>query len=159
MPTPVVEENDKKSEQHVLRSISSINYVVLLCTDLPAMKQFYSRVMNFPVERDWGDWVEYRVGGTLLTLRPRGRRYDGPAVEGAAGVQLAFQVAPHHVTACFHDLTAADVRILEEVTDKSSGHRTVFFQDPDGNILEIYAELSNATETPSREITLQKHHL
>jgi catechol 2,3-dioxygenase-like lactoylglutathione lyase family enzyme len=27
------------------------------------------------------------------------------------------------------------------VTDQPFGHRTVFFRDPDGNILEIYAEI------------------
>jgi catechol 2,3-dioxygenase-like lactoylglutathione lyase family enzyme len=27
------------------------------------------------------------------------------------------------------------------VTDQPFGHRTVFFRDPDGNVLEIYAEI------------------
>jgi len=31
--------------------------------------------------------------------------------------------------------------LLVEPKDQPWGHRTVFFRDPDGNILEIYADL------------------
>lgn len=33
------------------------------------------------------------------------------------------------------------VAILSGPTDQPFGHRTLFFRDPDGNALEIYAEL------------------
>jgi catechol 2,3-dioxygenase-like lactoylglutathione lyase family enzyme len=33
------------------------------------------------------------------------------------------------------------VPLLEPPTDHAFGHRTVFFRDPDGNLLEIYAEI------------------
>ncbi len=31
--------------------------------------------------------------------------------------------------------------IVDGRTDQPFGHRTLFFRDPDGNVLEIYAEI------------------
>jgi lactoylglutathione lyase len=45
------------------------------------------------------------------------------------------------VDACAAELTAAGVLIVSPPTDQPFGHRTLFFRDPDGNVLEIYAEL------------------
>jgi lactoylglutathione lyase len=33
------------------------------------------------------------------------------------------------------------VKILAGPADQPWGHRTLFFRDPDGNVLEIYAEI------------------
>lgn len=135
----------------MLRAIRNLDYVVLLCEDVAAMRCFYREVMAFSVYRDWGEWVEFRVGGSLLTLRPRGRPYDGSASPQAAGVQLAFRVAPDQVEPCYTELAAKGVEMLEAPQDRPSGHRTIFFRDPEGNILEIYADLAAPDFAPGRE--------
>jgi catechol 2,3-dioxygenase-like lactoylglutathione lyase family enzyme len=45
------------------------------------------------------------------------------------------------VQLCADALKAAGVAIVSGPTDQDWGHRTLFFRDPDGNVLEIYAEL------------------
>ena len=62
---------------------------------------------------------------------------------GAAspGVQLAFLVLPEEVDVCHQRLAERGVEILEPPTDQARGHRTVYFSDPEGNILEVYAEI------------------
>jgi catechol 2,3-dioxygenase-like lactoylglutathione lyase family enzyme len=122
-------------------NLHTLDYVILLCTDLPGMKAFYHELLGFPVERDWEDWIEMRAGAILLTLRRRGRHYDGSATPGSAGVQLAFRVEPAQVDACYSELFEQQVEILEEPRDQDYGHRTLFFKDPEGNVLEIYAEI------------------
>jgi catechol 2,3-dioxygenase-like lactoylglutathione lyase family enzyme len=57
-------------------------------------------------------------------------------------VQLAFRVAPQEVDEWHTELLKKRVEILEPPQDWDYGHRTLFFKDPEGNILEIYAELS-----------------
>jgi lactoylglutathione lyase len=126
----------------MLRAIRSLDYVVLLCRDPRAQKQFYNETLGFPVYRDWNDWIELQIGASLLALRPRDRPYDGPGCPGSASLQLAFRVAPDQVEPCYRELIARGVEMLEGVTDRPSGHRTIFFRDPEGNILEIYAELA-----------------
>ena len=105
------------------------------------MRVFYHEILGFPIHRDWGDWLEMRVGEVMLTLRPRGRPYDGPKMPNSAGVQLAFRVAPDEVETCHNKLVQKQVEIIEAPRDWDYGHRTLFFKDPDGNILEIYAEI------------------
>lgn len=123
-----------------LSAIRSLDYVVLLCDDMQAMRRFYEGILGLPVHLDWAGWLELRVGATILALRPRGRRYDGPGSEGA-GVQLAFRVEPDEVDTCHTELVGLGVEIVEPPTTYEYGHRTLFFLDPERNVLEIYAEV------------------
>ena len=125
----------------MLTNLHTLDYVILLCEDLARMKAFYHEILAFPIERDWEGWIEMRVGAILLTLRKRGRPYDGPVSSGAAGIQLAFRVAPSDVETWHRELLQKQVEILEAPRDQDYGHRTLFFRDPEGNILEIYAEI------------------
>ena len=125
----------------MLMNLHNLDYVILLCEDLPRMKAFYHEILGFLIVRDWDDWIEMQVGAVLITLRKRGRPYDGAKLPDSAGVQLAFRVAPAEVDACFSELHLKGVEILEEPRDQDYGHRTLFFKDPEGNILEIYADI------------------
>ena len=119
--------------------IHHLSYVILLCENLARMKAFYHEALGFPIERNWEDWIEMRAGTVLLTLRRRGRSYDGSGAPGSAGVQLAFRVSPADVDACYEELIKIKVEVLEEPRDQDYGHRSLFFKDPEGNILEVYA--------------------
>ena len=125
----------------MLKAIRNLDYVILLCEDVLRMKRFYHEVMGFPIYRDWDGWVELQVGAVLLTLRPRGRDYDGPHTPSAASVQLAFRVTPDEVDGCYRELIEKQVEMLEAVTDRGYGHKTFFFKDPENNVLEIYADV------------------
>jgi predicted enzyme related to lactoylglutathione lyase len=82
------------------------------------------------------------AGGVLLGLRLRDRDYDGRGGGSASpGVQLAFLVSPAEVDACHQQLVEGGIEILEPPTDQPRGHRTVYFSDPEGNVLEVYAEI------------------
>jgi glyoxylase I family protein len=125
----------------MLASIRNLDYLVLLCDDPALMKVFYHETLGFPIYRDWEDWVELRLGSVLLTLRRRGRSYDGKKYPNSASVQLAFRVAPQEVDGCYRELLQKQVQIIEAPRDQEYGHRTLFFKDPEGNILEIYADI------------------
>ena len=105
------------------------------------MKTFYHEILGFPVYRDWENWIELRVGAVLLTLRKRGRPYDGQKYPHSASLQLAFRVSSHEVDECYNELLQKQVEIIEPPRDQNYGHRTLFFKDPEGNILEIYADI------------------
>jgi glyoxylase I family protein len=127
-----------------LGGIGNLDYTVLLCNRLAETRAFYRDVMGFTLETDRENWVSFRVGAALLTLRPRGVWPvcdDGKALPGSAAVQLAFRVAPLAVDACHAELVAKGVPILRPPTDLPAWrHRTLFFRDPEDNIIEIYAE-------------------
>ncbi|SRR5258706_4746965 len=131
----------------MLKTIRNLDYVVLLCDDVESMKGFYRDIMGFPIYRDWGDWFEMQVGAVLLTLRPRGRSYDGVSARDSAGVQLAFRVTPDDLPSCFEELKNKGVTMLEKPQDSGYGHYTFFFKDPENNILEIYADVPTIKST------------
>ena len=123
--------------------IRHLDYTVVFARDMARMRRFYGETMSFPLNRELGpQWVEYRVGSCLLALTTRGMMFNDPAPpHGALTVQLAFRVAPSEVSTCADSLRARGVELLGPPTDQPWGHRTVFFRDPDGNVLEIYAEI------------------
>jgi glyoxylase I family protein len=125
-----------------LGSIRNLDHTILICQDLDKMRSFYANTMGLHIHGALPNWVEFQVGAALLTLRSHGRDYDGPAVNTrSAKVQLAFRVPPADVALAELALREAKVSIVESTTDQAWGHRTLFFKDPENNVLEIYAEI------------------
>ena len=126
----------------MLHPISGLTYTILLVDDLDAMKRFYRELFPFEIVGETDTTLTFRPGNTLLSLRQRTRDYDGRGPRrDAPGVQLAFRVSPEEVDSCYEQLVALDVEVAEPPTDQPRGHRTVYFYDPEHNLLEIYAEI------------------
>jgi lactoylglutathione lyase len=126
----------------MLHPIRELTYTILLVDDLDAMKRFYRELFPFETIGETDTTLTFRPGNTLLSLRQRTRDYDGhgPRLD-SPGVQLAFRVAPEEVQSCYEQLVALGVEIVEPPTDQPRGHRTLYFLDPEHNLLEIYAEI------------------
>lgn len=127
-----------------LRAIKTLDYIVIPCRDLPTMRAFYREVLGLPSAYERHDWVTFQLGEVTLALRPRTapffaltRDVDSPSV------QLAFRVDYDQVDRCHEDLMALGVSILEPPKDQLWGHRTLYVADPEGNVLELYADLTS----------------
>lgn len=125
-----------------LSTIQALDYTVIRVRDMEAMRDFYGRVLRFPFVRELSpNWVEYRIGPNILALATGFRFVENEPLEpGAATVQLAFRVPYEAVDVCAAELTAASIPMLSPPTDQPWRHRTLFFRDPDGNLMEIYAD-------------------
>jgi lactoylglutathione lyase len=123
--------------------IRSIDYTVIFARQMPAMREFYGTTLGFPLHRELSPrWIEFRVGSNILALTEHGGRFDDPSLPiGALSLQLAFRVAPGEVADCAAVPADRGVSIISGPTDQPFGHRTLFFRDPDGDVLEIYAEI------------------
>lgn len=135
--------SDETNPVTALSHIRQIDYTVIFARDLDAMRRFYENVMGFAPTRALNDrWFEYHLGSTTLALTTHGGRFDDPPpAKNALSVQLAFRVPPEMVAACAAELEAKGIALVSPLTDHAFGHRTIFFRDPDGNVLEIYAEI------------------
>lgn len=124
-------------------AIRSMDYVIVLCDDLDRMQEFYASLFGFQVQiEEPGQWVGFHVGAMILGLRPRGHPYDGPGIEGSsAAVQLSFRVPPADVDIAHQTLKVKGIDVIEAPTNQDWGHRTLFFADPENNIIEIYADI------------------
>lgn len=128
---------------HPMRAIRSLDYTILWARDMQAMRRFYADVMRFePYFELSGDWLEFRVGGNILALCKPGLIVpDETPPMGVGAVHLAFRVRREDVDACEASLRAEGIVVVSPATDQPWGHRTMFFRDPDGNLLEIYADI------------------
>jgi catechol 2,3-dioxygenase-like lactoylglutathione lyase family enzyme len=138
----VVNERDSRAGS-AFRAIQAIDYTVIFVRDMAAMRRFYEDVLGFQVQRELSPgWIEYRVGENTLTLaRPSRTAADAPIPRGSASLQLAFRVSAPEVDQCAEELVRQSIDLLSPPTDQVFGHRTLFFRDPDGNLLEVYAEI------------------
>jgi catechol 2,3-dioxygenase-like lactoylglutathione lyase family enzyme len=125
------------------KAIRAIDYTVIFVRDMVAMRRFYENVIGLPLLRQLTpNWLEYQLGGNTLALaRPSLTASDAPTPAGSAALQLAFKVSAFDVDACADELVRAGVALVSPPTDRAFGHRTLFFRDPDGNLLEIYAKI------------------
>jgi len=126
------------------KDIRAIDYTVIIVRDMESMQRFYEDVLCFRLLRKLSpDWIEYQIGENILALSNPGRTIlDAPIPNGTAAVQLAFKVSVPVVDQCANELTLKGVKLESPPTDQVFGHRTLFFRDPDGNLLEIFAEIS-----------------
>ncbi|HMM90325.1 VOC family protein [Bradyrhizobium sp.] len=124
-------------------AIRAVDYTVIFVRDMAAMRRFYEGVLCFSLTRELSaGWIEYQIGGNTLALaRPSRTAKDAPTPAGSASLQLAFRVAAADVDRCAEELVRHGVVLMEPPKDQPFGHRTLFFRDPDGNLLEVYAEI------------------
>jgi glyoxylase I family protein len=143
-----------------INAIRSIDYVIVLCDDLEKMKRFYIDVFNFCIEEETDHWIAFRVGTLFLGLRPRGRPYDGSKIPNmSAAIQLSFRVPPADVDLAYQALKTKNIDVIESPTNQDWPHRTLFFSDPENNILEIFADIhpNDTAAAPSGHHLLAKH--
>ncbi|WP_108882301.1 VOC family protein [Anderseniella sp. Alg231-50] len=124
-------------------SVRAIDYTVIFVRDMEAMRYFYEDIMRFPMSRQLSsNWFEYSVGGNTLVLsRPGLTAADVPTPYGSASLHLAFKVSAREVDQCAEELMHKGIDLVSPPTNRDFGHRTLFFRDPDGNLLEVFAEL------------------
>ncbi|WGD55814.1 VOC family protein [Bradyrhizobium sp. CB1650] len=137
------EPSDGRKGRAPFGSIRAIDYTVIFVRDMTTMRRFYEDVLAFPLLRELSpNWIEYRIGANTLALaRPSRTATDAPTPTGSASLQLAFKVSAPEVDQCADELMRQGVALLSPPTDQSFGHRTLFFRDPDGNLLEVFAEI------------------
>ena len=135
--------------------LKDIGHVLLRVLDLERSKKFYSEVLGFHVLEE-----DPEHGGTFMALPGQSHAIDlfqvkdaelaGRQTPGARGLgHIAFRVededALKDAYATLREHGVEITRMIDHVSQKS-----VYFDDPDGNTLEIYFERPDALEIFAR---------
>ena len=138
--------------------IRSLGHVVLKVTDLERSEHFYADLLGLKV------CARYDENGMKMTFFSLGNHHDlalfevsgGEAAEGAAGL--------HHVAFCI-GTTLDQLREAKAYLDAAgveadpTDHdvtKSLYFHDPDGNMIEVFVEVSDGWRSdPNRIATVQ----
>ena len=122
--------------------ICRIDHVVLNCRDVEATAAWYERVMGFEREEFFGPIyrIALKFGRAKINLRPVGaENWITAAVETPGSLDLCF-ITESGIGGAIERLKIEGVEIIRGPTAQTGAMgpmTSVYFRDPDGNLLEI----------------------
>jgi catechol 2,3-dioxygenase-like lactoylglutathione lyase family enzyme len=124
-------------------SIRQIKETCLYVTDLDRTTRFYHDALGLPViGRVEGRHVFFRAGTSVLLCfiaSTTKEDQDLPPHYGSGHLHMAFEVAPTDYEIWKEKVGQAGIPIIHEAAWRG-GHRSFYFHDPDGHVLEIVPE-------------------
>ena len=117
--------------------ITAIDHLVLTVRDPEAAAKFYNRVLGLDIVRFGEGRVALQVGDQKINLQYLGQEIRNHAAIGSGDLCLLTDQMPEDTVAM---LTDKGVPIVEGPVEKTGARgpfTSVYFNDPDGNLIEI----------------------
>lgn len=122
----------------------TLNHTIIPSRDKHKSAAFLAGILGLPVGRPFGPFVPVPVGESL-TLDYADVDFADRGVTDIAPHHYAFQVGEAEFDAIFERIVAAGLRYYAEPHEPHRygeintwrGGRTVYFDDPDGHIMEV----------------------
>ena len=119
-----------------------ISVLTIAANDLQAMKNFYNEKLGWKPVAENKDIIFYQMNGFLLSICKRKEltTFIGINSEGSGfrGVTFGYNVATENeVKELYKELKSKGVKLLNEPTAPPFGGLFFYFEDIEGNILEI----------------------
>ncbi|HEX8038570.1 MAG TPA: VOC family protein [Chryseosolibacter sp.] len=122
---------------------TKIKETCLYVRDLEKAKEFYSGALGLPViGYEQEKHLFLRVGvSVLLLFNPDDskEKVSPPPHFGGGKQHFAFEVATHAYEDSKDQISGKGIAIIDEITWRS-GKKSFYFNDPEGNVLEIVPE-------------------
>jgi len=134
-------------------NIDRIDHVVMTVRDLDATCDFYSRVLGMRVVTFAGGRKALAFGRQKINLHVAGREFEPKAAHPAPGSVDLCLIATGTLDAVIAHLGACAVPILEGPVAKTGATgpiRSVYFRDPDANLIEVSTYVDDGIEADTR---------
>ena len=120
--------------------IDRIDHVVLTVFDVERTIDFYSRVLGMEPVTFAGGRRGLAFGRQKLNLHQAGREFEPKALKPAPGAMDFCLVTETPLAEVIETLKAQGVAIIQGPVDKTGATgpiKSVYFRDPDGNLVEV----------------------
>jgi catechol 2,3-dioxygenase-like lactoylglutathione lyase family enzyme len=118
----------------------------LLVSDVRALRDFYRKVLKLTPEPDLPEYAEFDVGGgglALYDVRYHNRLAPGSAKAGQNRSAM-IEVEVEDVDAEYARLRRAVQQWVKPPTTQPWGSRSIYFRDPEGNLVNLYSRVPAA---------------
>ncbi len=116
------------------------NGICIVTDNVPRLCAFYRRILQLPPE-DANIFEIIPTEGAVLSIYSSKRTENAApgCLEGSGNGRYTIEFEVEDVDREFERLTAMDVEVVKPPTTQPWGRRSVWFRDPDRNIVNFYA--------------------
>lgn len=119
-----------------------LTHVCLFTDDVQKLAKFYGAVLDVPVPSDNTVYIQFNLeGGAYLSIYHIDEQNklapDSAALRQNRSTILEFHV--DDVDGDYERLTAIGVDWVKHPTTQEWGNRSIYFRDPDGNLVNFYS--------------------
>ena len=126
-----------------MKAGNMIRGICLLTENVPVLARFYSVLLDVPFEGD-ETHAALKIGGIHLTFFSwEGMEQMAPgSMQGTGHGGFTLDIEVPDVDAAYGRILATGAQIVKPPQSYSWGTRSVWFRDPDGNIVNFFQRLS-----------------
>ncbi len=124
-----------------------INLITIWTDDIPTMRRFYGTVLGFKIKSDLGEYVEFESSNVRFSLCKRTvMKEESPEFikpRSGQSFELAFPCENEKdVDESYRHLVENGAGVVQPPKNMPWNQRTALFKDPDGNIHELFCDLT-----------------
>lgn len=136
---PRLVEGDRAEE---VRTPTLINTCVIT-PDVKGLVEFYEPILGLKVKSYGPDYAEFHTGGGVLAIfsAKSQESYIPGSAEAAKNKSLILEFRVADVDQEYRRLQSLVKTWVKPPTSQSWGTRSIYFRDPDGNLIDFYAPL------------------
>jgi catechol 2,3-dioxygenase-like lactoylglutathione lyase family enzyme len=120
--------------------LSHLDHLVLTVRDLRATCNFYQQVLGMEVVTFGVDRIALKFGNQKINLHQAGQEIEPKAQNPTPGSGDLCFITNLSLEAFLDHLTALEIKVLQSPVARTGAVgkiRSVYFRDPDGNLLEV----------------------
>ena len=121
-------------------NIDRIDHIVLTVADIAVACEFYARVLGMRVVTFGNDRKALAFGKQKINLHQSGREYEPKALKPAPGSMDLCFITETPLAEVISHLKSHGVSIAQGPVEKTGAlgpMMSVYFRDPDGNLIEV----------------------